>query len=152
MDQNEINHEIESRFQIALTLSIFFPTFLSNFLESAKMEIEKINSVTLSWTTLVGLYILNYVFFCILKKLNVPNWIYKSISCLLVIGIALFIFPLAILTSQYKFNESVIHLFLSIYKFSLDGLFSAPCAILTLMLIGAIIDAKRYKGPNTKIK
>ena len=92
MELKETKQDIESKFQIILTLSMFFPTILLIFLQSSDMENKKISDTTLSWSILVGLYIINYVFFNFIKKSCTSIIILKWIYWALIVGICFLFF------------------------------------------------------------
>jgi hypothetical protein len=140
MNQSETKQEIETRFQIVLTLSMFFPTLLLIFLESAGMDKKQLNDTTLSWSILVGLYILDYVLFVATKKSRIPAGVFCWINSILILGISFFIFPLIIIALAHAPNLHTNNLYLYFYKISLEGLILAPILIFILFIIGFFID------------
>lgn len=148
MNLIEIKKEIEARFQIVLTLSIFFPTLLSTFLGSTGMNKDKLDNSVLSWFMLVGLYIMDYILFTLLKKDYIPGWVFKWINYVLIAGIGFFVFPLIILTIAHNSVLFSAQFDLFLYGISLNGLLLAPLLIIVLSVIGFVIS---IKGGNKKV-
>jgi hypothetical protein len=119
---------------------MFFPTLLLIFLESAGMDKKQLTDTTLSWSILVGLYILDYVLFTVIRKSHIFNWVFKWISSILILGIGFFIFPLIIIALAHAPNLPTNNLYLYFYKISLEGLILAPILIFIFLLIGFIIN------------
>lgn len=85
--------EIEQRFQILITISIFFPVLLASLGKILGTADDQVNLLTIELSLLVGFYLLNYVLFQIRKnKLNT-----KALARLgewLLVAIAVFIVPI----------------------------------------------------------
>ncbi len=98
MVSQKIKQEIETRFQLALTISILFPTFLATASQRVKTEDVQIAQTVLTWSILIGGFLLDYVFFSLIKN-KIKNWTYVWVNRMLIFGISLFIFPILFLST-----------------------------------------------------
>jgi len=135
LSQSPINlkQEIETKFQIVLTLSIFFPTLLSTFLNSAGVTKEPLVRDSLSWSFVVGLYLVDYVTFILLKNFTVSKKILGVVDNLLLLGIAFFIIPTINLATASANTPFLNRLDFIVFTGSLYGLPLAPVMLFALL-------------------
>ncbi|HRH23343.1 MAG TPA: hypothetical protein PK295_01805 [Candidatus Magasanikbacteria bacterium] len=133
MSVKDIIHEIDSRFQLALTISILFPTFLATIFQRIENSGTQVAQTTLAWSFLIGVYLLDYIFFSVTKN-KLTNCSYKWINRILLIGLSLFILPILIVSAS-KLDGKISGWFDYIgLQGSLWGLLISPFVLLTILL------------------
>ena len=138
MIRSMLEKEVETRFQIILTLAILFPTFLGTVLGSIGEGNQQIANTTLIWSSSIGLLLLDYVIFSTGKSLLLPHWTLNLVRTLLIIGISLYIFPFIFLsTSKLDAPVSGWANYIGLQG-SLWGLPIVPFAILIILVVGKI--------------
>jgi hypothetical protein len=90
--------ETETRLELLIVLGIFFPTLVYSFLKLTVPD-QGSNATSLSWASLIALYLSNYVFFELLKGWIDRRWM-EWINGLSLGGVAMFIFPVAVFASE----------------------------------------------------
>lgn len=139
MDTKELKKEIETRFQIILTLSIFFPIFIATFLDGTGMDKNQIRNINITWSALIGFFLFNFVFFELIKRMQLKEWILKWINRTLLFGIGFFIIPI-IAFATLPASKPIPNIF---YYWSLIvsifGLFIAPYILFALGGIGSLL-------------
>jgi hypothetical protein len=95
MTTKELIAEIETRLQIVLTISIFFPVLMSTYFAITGAS-QKLQNEAFIFFPLVGLYILSYVFFEFSKLLPPLRPALKVLNWALLLGIACFALPILI--------------------------------------------------------
>lgn len=137
MDELNPKEEVDKKLQVALTLSIFFPSFLSTFYDARGVSKELLNKVNLSWSILVVFFLVDYIVFSMTKRTELSAWVYSAINSVLLIAISSFIFPIYILATTLP-NKPLSFLNNLAGSISLYGLPAAPTAIALLFTIGLI--------------
>lgn len=133
-DLLDIKKEIETRFQVVLTFSIFFPTFVSTFLDNSGMDKKQISNLSLTYTMPVAIFLIDYIIYSILKKSKMQSWAFKSLNILLLVSVASFVVPIGSLAtvSTTGYPHSIIEYIL--FVISLYGLPILSMAVLVLLL------------------
>lgn len=88
-----MKQEIENRFQLLLTMSLFLPVFLYNLGRVAGYKETDVISLSLKASILVGLHLLNYIIFQ-RRKNDLAEKSLGRISKWLLIAIGAFAFPI----------------------------------------------------------
>jgi hypothetical protein len=88
----ELIVEIEKRFEVVLTISIFFPVLMTAYFDIVG-GLNKTNNTAFSFFALPGYYILSYVFFQFLKKQQTSKLALYVFDWSLLLGIACFAIP-----------------------------------------------------------
>lgn len=99
MDRKELIQAIEGRIQLALTISIFLPVLSAAFAGRGGVKNPESSESTIGLMILVGLYLLVYLFFQGLKKVEARDWLLKSLNISLLVGIASFVIFVFCLTT-----------------------------------------------------
>ncbi len=95
MNRGELIKSIEERIQLALVISIFFPSLLSTFFSSAKeATLGLVSKSTLPEFMLVGIYLFCYAVFQSIKRKKIPDNLLRFINTLVLGGIVFFIIPI----------------------------------------------------------
>jgi hypothetical protein len=90
--------EIENRFQLLITVSLFFPVLLANLGTIAGESPEKSSLILLQTSAMVGLYLIDYILFQSRKhKLSTRSSIW--INRLLLIALGAFVIPILGITA-----------------------------------------------------
>lgn len=136
----EIIENWQSRLQFTIVAVMFFPTFLSYLYTPEKAK--ELISAGLSWSVIVGLFILIYLIIEIMKIQNYSinkKWIAKWINYLLLGETASFL-PLLFIGSFVKVTNTF---FISFYKFlsvfSILLLMLIPVAIFLLLTVNFFV-------------
>ena len=90
--------EAKGRLELLIVLGIFFPTLIYSFLKLTGVSDQDSNVTSLSWVFMIALYLLNYVFFELLKNKIDDRWV-QWINGLSLAEIAIFVFPIGVLAS-----------------------------------------------------
>lgn len=149
MKHEKIITDIESKIQLALVMSIFFPTFLGGIFASSKAAKDDLSSIISQWSMLVGFYLSAYVSVQFLKKRDYQElkWVPEWLDGTLLFGIAAFIFPILYLgaisaknaISQTFWGRAMFWVNSELLKVSMWGLQGAAVGVLVLIFIGFFI-------------
>jgi hypothetical protein len=143
-NSNKIIENWQSRLQFTIVAVMFFPTFLS-YLYTPERAKDLIN-VGLSWSVIVGFFILIYIIIEIMKMYNYSinkKWIVKWINYLLLGETASFL-PLLFIGSFVKVtNTSFIDFYQFLVGFSIYLLMFIPVAIFLLLLANFMFDLNK---------
>src|SRR5882724_6456821 len=99
VELKELISSIKERLQLALTISIFFPTFLAVYFEAVKASPEEIRHNVLNWSSLIVLYLLSYLIFDGWKSNQMRSNVLRGLNRLILGGIGLFVIPILELIS-----------------------------------------------------
>ncbi len=94
MNNTELIKSIEDRIKLILTISIFFPSLLAAFIKS-----DAGSKNVISWSILVGLSLLTFVFFQGVKNKNVSEKLLKYINRAFLFNLFFFTFPILYLAT-----------------------------------------------------
>jgi hypothetical protein len=110
-------------------MAVFFGSFNPDLLE--------VNKQVALWLIPVGFYLLSYVLFQFLQKIDTPRFIYKILGPITLIGVALFILPIIVLGALTRgpIESSFNFLYLVLLKTSIWGI---PLVAMGLSIIIAI--------------
>lgn len=136
-NNSEIIKEIQDRIQFIIVISIFFPAVMQYFFNI--YDKTKADSTALSYTTLVGLYLVFYILFEILKNKISIIWL-KMINILMLVGIGLFFIPILFLSLVEKLPNFPI--LLTLFTSSLYGLLIIPSLLIIFILWSVLLKLK----------
>ena len=152
MEDEKLIADIESKIQLALVMSIFFPTFLGGVFVSSKAAKDDLSGIVSQWSMLVGFYLSAYVMVQFLKKRDYQElrWVPKWLDGTLLFGIAAFIFPILYFgaisaknaVSQTFWGRTMFWVNSELLKISMWALQGAAIGVLVLILIGFFIKKK----------
>src|SRR6266478_4488554 len=90
--QEKLIGDIQSRLQLALTLSIFFPAILYSFFKFVGEQEQSSSQIFLKASSLIVVYLLNYVAFELLKDRLAEKWLVR-LNWLALLCVISFIVP-----------------------------------------------------------
>lgn len=131
-DNKEIIIEIRNKIQFCTTIAVFFSGVVYYFFNI--FDKNNADKIALQFASIVIIYLLTYVFFDLFKY-KISKKSLKIINDLILIGILMFIFPIAHLVSIK--NELTFISFISL-KISLYGLIVIPVLLLIIILLSSI--------------
>jgi hypothetical protein len=85
--------DIESRFQLLITISLFFPVLLANLATIAGQSAEKASLILLQMSVVIGLYLIDYIIFQH-RKDELSDGSLGWINRVLLIALGIFIIPI----------------------------------------------------------
>lgn len=145
MDELSIKEEVDKKLQVALTLSIFLPSLLSVFYDAGGVPRELLNKINLSWSLLVGFFLLDYILFSLTKRSKLSAWIYTAIDITLLIAIGFFIVPIVLMATTVP-NKPTTFFNTLAANISMHGLPVAPIVITIFFIAGIVGDFVKDLG------
>ena len=136
----DLENAVESRIQFATTIAIFFPSVVYGLSKIAGNSEQSTNETVLNLGIVIVAYIVDYVFFQILKSWMTEKWL-KTIDVMTLIGIASFIVPI-LLIAVYK-NETLDSLTLYSFAASLYISMAIPILIAGILIIFVLMQWMR---------
>jgi hypothetical protein len=127
--QQKLIGDIQSRLQLALTLSIFFPAILYSFFKFVGEQEQSSSQIALKASSLIVVYMLNYVAFELCKHRLAEKWLVR-LNWLALACIASFIVPVAFTV----YSGATMFIWLS-YLLKAALIFQALVAMIALFLI-----------------
>ena len=127
--QEKLIGDVQSRLQLALTLSIFFPAILYSFFKFVGEQEQSSSQIFLKASSLIVVYMLNYVVFELLKNRLAEKWLVR-LNWLALGCVASFIVPVAFTV----YSGATMPIWLS-YLLKAALIFQAFVAIATLFVI-----------------
>jgi hypothetical protein len=151
MDHKELIKEIDNRLQLALVIAIFFPGLLSTFSTFIGDAVSKTSNIVLSWSALIAVYLLAYVFFKASGKI-IPKPVLKWLNRILLLGIGFFVVPITVFTcSNGMSSHWIAWLYTRLFVISIWGLPLIATVIFLLIIFGATLGMFR-KDSLSKMK
>ncbi|MGD0778770.1 MAG: hypothetical protein ABSC05_38825 [Candidatus Solibacter sp.] len=93
-----MKQDIESRFSLLITISLFFPILLSNLSTVAGQPAAKGSLLLMQTSAVVGMYMLDYILFQARKNVLSAKSL-KRINVVLLVALGIFIVPILGLTT-----------------------------------------------------
>jgi len=93
-----MKEEIESRFHLLITISLFFPVLLANMDTIAGQTAEKASLILIQTSTVVGLYLIDYLLFQN-RKNELTKKSFERINLWLLVALGIFIIPIVGITT-----------------------------------------------------
>ncbi len=90
--------DIESRFHLLITISLFFPVLLANLGTIVGQSIEKASLILIQTSAVVGLYLLDYILFQN-RKNELTERSLLWVNRLLLVALGIFIVPIVGITT-----------------------------------------------------
>lgn len=108
MSSKELIAQIEKRFEIVLTISIFFPVLMATYFDIVGGP-DKNNHSAFTFFALPAFYISSYVVFQLYKKSSfIPKWAFEILDWSLLGGIVCFAMPIIFAVMSYSGSGTVI--------------------------------------------
>lgn len=131
MNKRELEDRVESRLQLALTISFFYPAVLYSFFKFAGEQEISSNNIFLKATTLVLVYLISYLFFAVGKKCMQHKWL-NWLDILILLGIASFIGPMLFATYEQSVLTPILQYLLLISLSIQAGMTAVICAFIVV--------------------
>ena len=93
-----MKQDIESRFSLLITISLFFPILLSNLSAVAGQPAEKGSLLLVQTSAVVGMYMIDYILFQARKNMLSSKSL-KRVNVVLLVALSIFIIPILGLTT-----------------------------------------------------
>ena len=138
MDYKKLIAEIEQRFGIALSVSIFFPVLLSAYFAVAG-GVSQPENITFFFFLFVGLYLFAYVAFQFIKHSEFPSRALTFLNWAVLLGIACYILPIIFLVMTANGKTPLTWAILAdaeFFKVSLWG----------MMIVAGIVASEMFLG------
>ena len=148
MGHKELIVNIKERFQLALLMSIFFPTFLVTYFTAIKSSTDQISTIALNWSILIVIYLISYIVFDGGMGLGMRDGVLRWLNRTILLGIGFFILPMVYLIIIAKTPivgpSWVIWANISSFFASVYGLQIAPIVVLFFSVLA--VSSKRSKN------
>lgn len=104
--REELIREIEGKFQLALVMSLFFPSFLEAFSSAAGKSVEEASRLFVQSGGFVTFYLFAWICFQFVKgNKKVADFGLKILNWILIVSISAFVTPLLIVTASLAQNQ-----------------------------------------------
>jgi hypothetical protein len=139
MSKQELIGSIKEKFQLALLMAIFFPTFLVTFLTAIKASQDQINKDVLSWSIQIAIYLSCYLIFDTGKNRFMREKVLEWLNISVRVGIGFFVIPIFFLAlstvPSTQAPEWVLWFDKMSFLTSIYGLQIVPVIVLVLSII-----------------